>query len=112
MGHTAITFAVCPAPQPDDFRRGPCTRGAPLDFETAHVDVDVDETSDGNGLIAPIRLFETGRSEASAGSRLRLKNQIERRLGCTPEAREAAGGHHFSEPCFARLCAERSSAFL
>jgi hypothetical protein len=45
-------------------------------------------------------------------SRLGLKNQIERRLGCAPEAREAASGHHFPEPCFARLRAERSSAFL
>ncbi len=46
------------------------------------------------------------------GSRLRLKNQIERRLRCTPEAREAASSHDFSEPRFARLSAERSSAFL
>ncbi|MGF6298403.1 hypothetical protein OKW42_001733 [Paraburkholderia sp. WC7.3d] len=46
------------------------------------------------------------------GSRLRLKNQIERRLRCAPEAREATSSHDFSEPCFARLRAERSSAFL
>lgn len=44
--------------------------------------------------------------------RLRLKDQVERRLRRTTEAREATRGYDLPQPRFSRLGSERHSALL
>ena len=44
--------------------------------------------------------------------RPRLKHQIERRLRRPPEPRKSAGSHHFPQPFFSSLRAQRQSDFL